>query len=482
MIHSRRRFLVGVGGAVVALPFLEGLAPRRARADDLSPSFALFYRRGNGVQQAMFARVENAEPERWWPQIPYGPIDSSTLAGLSECALSPLSDYASRLTIVRGLRHPVGTQLGHREGWIQGLTGAGVKYPGDRPDAFACDPLGESLDNRIARELTSEATEPLYLGHGMHDNGGVSYLRERNSTGTQITRAAEDDLVAVYARLFPASVTQSLEAQRLLLLRRQSVNDFVREDIQRLKGDPRLSAADLARLDLHLTAIREVEQVLAPTIPSELRGEIATYQNQSDHDRDWWRGGTVAQAGDVMGKLAALAIACGKTRAVVINMGSPQDTTTYAQVEGASVADFHSISHRQRIDRDPTSNIADAQILHHRVDVFHVGLFRGILDQLKSRDMGDSTTLLDRGVCVHYSDLGSGQHEMTHLPYLYVGNAGGKLKTGLYENHEGAYVVNLLNTLGAAVGLKNADGRPLDDFNADNNGGLRGRLDSLVGA
>lgn len=44
--------------------------------------------------------------------------------------------------------------------------------------------------------------------------------------------------------------------------------------------------------------------------------------------------------------------------------------------------------------------------------------------------------------------------------------------------------VKLLNTIGAAVGCKNASGGPLDDLNADNNAvdgqPIKGRIDSLV--
>ena len=56
MAFNRRKFLLGVGGALVGLPFLEGLAAKTARAADAIPPYALFYRRGNGVQQALFDR------------------------------------------------------------------------------------------------------------------------------------------------------------------------------------------------------------------------------------------------------------------------------------------------------------------------------------------------------------------------------------------------------------------------------------------
>src|SRR5690349_18189866 len=161
MAFNRRTFLKGLGGALVALPFLEGLAPKTALAGDVVPPFAVFYRRGNGVQQGLYSSKVK-EVERWWPELPYGAITQTSLAGTTS-AINELAPYADKLAIVRGLRHPVGTQSGHREGYIQGLTGAGVRYPDGVPNVFICDPKGESLDNRIARELTPLSPYSLYL-------------------------------------------------------------------------------------------------------------------------------------------------------------------------------------------------------------------------------------------------------------------------------------------------------------------------------
>jgi hypothetical protein len=479
MVSSRRRFLLGVGGAVVGLPIFEGLMSKVARADNTVPPFALFYRRGNGVQQALFNRNPTAEPERWWPLCPYGSITQAQLAAEASSAIGlELASYASKLAIVRGLRHPVGTQNGHREGAIQGLTGAGVRYPTGEPDVFNCDPMGESLDNRIARELTPATPDSLYFSVGAHDLGGVSFLSTTDAQGKQLTRAGEENLLALYNRIFLPASTDPTAAQ-LLMSQRKSVNDLVRDQLAALRSDPRLSKSDVERLQLHTDAIRDVEQTLAAVVPATLRGDVSTYQQSYDADADWSKGYTIAKFGAVVAKLAALAIASGATRSLLISVGEPQDVITYRDVPGANV-DFHSISHRQSVDDDPTTNIAGAQLLHHAIDRFHLSLFRALLDGLSSYPTADGATLLDKGVALHYSDIGSGQHEITQLPYLYVGGAGGALQTGIYRNEDGMELVKLLNTIGAAVGCKNASGGLLDDFNADNNGNLTGRIASLL--
>lgn len=483
MAFGRRRFLLGALGAAVGLPFLEGLAPRAARADDAPLPFALFYRRGNGVQQALFNQNPTAEPERWWPALPFGAFSQGQLAACTTSAIAlELASYASRLTIVRGLRHPVGTQNGHREGFIQGLTGAGVSYPTGQPDPFDCHPLGESLDNRIARELTPASPSSMFVSIGGQDVGGVSFLATKDAQGRQMTRAGDENLYALYQRIFlPAAQGASdATAKQLLVARRKSVNDLVRDQLVRLRSDPRLSKSDLERLQSHTDAIRDVEQALTCAVPATLKGEASAYQQDYEDDADWSKGHMVAKFGAIVAKIASLAIACGATRSLLINVGVPQDVLVYHDVAGAEENEFHAISHRQSVDGDPQTSIANAQLLHHAIDRFHLQLFRSVLDGLSSYTYGDGTTLLDKGVCVHYSDIGSGQHEITQLPYLYVGGAGGALATGRFVNANGTEVVKLLNTIGAAVGCRTSSGAPLDDFNAESNGGITGRLGALV--
>lgn len=469
MAFSRRKFLLGLGGAVVGLPFFEGLAPKVARAAADVPPYALFYRRGNGVQQAIFDRnsypssmfwtqQQPQEPERWWPMqnastpYPFGAL--TTFGPIS--ALNEIEAYVSKTTLVRGLRHPYGTENGHPEGAAQGLTGAGVLYPADQPSFQNATPLGESLDNLIARQLTPAHPESMYMGVKAANAGGVSWLKQ----GATVTpRAAEENLMNIYTDIFlPYSVPDA--ARELLVNQRKSVNDLIRSDLTSLKNDPRLSKADKDRLALHLNAVRETEVALAAcVVPGTLQGEVQSYDQNS-----------ISAKVNVIGKLAALAISCGIRRSVLVNIGVPQDIIQYTEVAGAGAYEFHAISHRQAAENDPTP-VAAAQMLHHNIDRYHLQRFKSILDLLSQYTYdGGATTLVDKGVNVHFSDLGSGQHIVTQLPYLYVGGANDKLVTGQYINEDKQYLVKFLNTIGAAVGCKNSAGNgPLDDFNADNN-------------
>jgi Protein of unknown function (DUF1552) len=484
MAFNRRRFLMGIGGAIVGLPFLEGFSVRSAHAAAI-PSYALFHRKGNGVQQAYgknpniqpnpYANNPARETERWWPTT-FGPgaMNSAMLSAATTSAMSELGTYGSKMTIVRGLYHPYGTEVGHSEGYAQGLTGAGIKGPdlGKRS-------MGESLDGRIARELTPTSPDPLFMTTGRPENVSPSYraLRDIDPEVT-VRRQGDNDLVGIFNRLFLPGLSDT-QARELLQNQRKSVNDLVREDFALLLSDSRLSKSDKDRLDLHLSSIRDLEQVLQCSIPGSLQSDVANYQAVFATDNSGQAGNSIAQFGTTSAKLAVLAIACGASRSVLINLGNPQDDTTYRQVPGAEIDDFHNLSHRFKND-DAANPIGGAELLHHRIDRFHLQQFKKILDGLSAYAFADGSTLLDKGVCVHYSDLGTGYHNITQLPYLYAGGVDGALKTGQYIDVVSEPLVKFLNTIGAAVGLKNGSGAPLDDFNASNNGGKTGRLSALI--
>ena len=476
MAFSRRKFLLGIGGAAVGLPFFEGLAPKSARADaPVVPPYALFYRRGNGVQQAIYTRntypdahgpdgywyqQDQPEPERWWPVMadgmtayPFGPL--TTLGPVS--AMGVLESYKAQMTLVKGLRHAYGTENGHPEAAVQGLTGAGVKYQNDVPAINNCVPLGESLDNRIATELSAgKQTSSLYMGFKTQGDSTVSW---KKTGGSVVGLAAIDNLQTIYDNLF-FPFTQSVDTRALLANERMSVNDLVRDDITRLMNDPRMSSADKDRLNAHLQVIRDTEVAKAACTLGNISDQLAAMDPSM-----------IVSTVDVMGRLAALAISCGVSQSIVMNIGIPQDILLYSEVSAViGQYPFHAISHRQTADVDGSPALASAAMYHHQIDVFHLQRFKSVLDVLSTYTYPDGTTLVDKGVNVHYADMGAGQHTYSLLPYFYVGGVAGKLVTGQYINADKEYLVKFLNTIGGAVGVQNsAKTGPLDDFNSDNN-------------
>ena len=81
-LPSRRRFLAGVGGAVVGLPFLEALAPKAARGQS-----TVIKRFGS------FLCCNGVNMDRWFPNGQYGALTEAHLTG----SVKYLFDYVRRM-------------------------------------------------------------------------------------------------------------------------------------------------------------------------------------------------------------------------------------------------------------------------------------------------------------------------------------------------------------------------------------------------
>jgi Protein of unknown function (DUF1552) len=461
---GRRFFLHGAAGAVVGLPLLESFLPKRVQAADLVQPYAIFMRQANGVQQA---GVGN-EPERFWPSK-LGALTSASMMADGDRATSVLAAHAAKLLIVRGteMKQITDAGCGHSQGGLLCLTAS--KANGKNVEKALA--TGESLDNRIARDLQSAGTEPLTLRAGMR-SGYLDDVLSYRKGGDR--RVAESQPYNAYKALFGLGTSSPTAAggdngQQKLADRRKSVNDLIRAEMKRLLSNAKLSKADRDRLQQHQDAIRDLEVDMASAAACSLLGndvldpmsKITKSQAESD-------AGVMSTAA-MQFKVIALAVACGKVRAATLQIGNGNDQTQYT-IKGTKYERFHHISHRINSDGAQGSAIANADVKHHEVDKLFAGLFNGLLDELSARST-PSGNLLDEGVAIWLNDLSNGPaHSTRNMPYVCAGSAGGKLKQGQYvdagNQAANQYVTHnkFLNTIGAAVGVKNAAGGALDDF------------------
>lgn len=467
---NRRRFLLGVGGVTVALPFLESLhAPRRARAGPDRFRFAFFVRAGNGVAQQYFTwrdgrRVE-AEPEQFWPRT-LGPIDAATLRDANaDRATSELAAFASRMSLVRGVNRPFDTpSCGHSDSIVQLLTSSRI-VSGDGNAAMA---LGRSIDWKIAEQLNPPGREPMTLMAGPRS----AYIREGLSwRGPRERTPAERSPLNQYMRMMGISSAPP-EIQARIVRRQNSVNDLVREELRALLSRRDLGALDRRRLNQHLEAIRDTEiSVLSCESSDPAWLGRLTIDNVESNDA---RVEVARRHMDVM----ALAAACQYTHVATLQVGEGNDQTQY-EIDGTRLPRFHWISHRIYSDGSMGEPIPDAVTLHHRIDRLQLSLFRHLLERLDAIESPYGGSLLDDGVCVWVNDLSNGPpHGGENVPWILVGGAGGRLRTGQYVDAGGVRYNRMLNTIGAAVGCTNDSGEPLDDFGDPSL--ARGRIDALV--
>lgn len=452
MKTHRRTILKGLGGLTLALPFLEGLrSGGTARAGEpLVEPFAIFLRQANGCASAQDTEV-GAEPERFWPSA-QGELTPETLAGR---ALEELVDHRSRLLAVGVNAENFDYGDGHARGAFQGLTAQGPVVAGAGGDAEA---NGESIDHRIGRELNPDGRDSLFLYAGRNSGwlGGacISYRGPGNR------RAPLHDPMTAYQTIMGVDGEMISEQ---LIQRRKSVNDLVREQMDALLANPRLSSADLQRLELHRAAIRDLEDTLACNLTADQ--EAALEGASAGYDSD--DGEQVLAALRAHMDVAVLAVACGYTRSVAIQLGNGNDGTTRFRDPdtGEMMENYHFISHRRLSHDSSGAIIPNSDLLHHKIDRHFAQAFKYLLDRLLEVQL-PTGTLLDAGVAVWLNDQSQGpSHSSQNLPYILAGSAGGYFRTGQYvRTEEDSTHCRLLNMIGTAAGLRSASGGDLNDF------------------
>lgn len=441
----RRHFLRGLGGVAIALPFVEAFQPKRAHAENGGyPPYAIFMRQANGC-----AQLTNDEPERFWP-YQLGPLTIADLSSQTDRALSVLSAYADKMIALKGINFDFpGNGCGHSGGGNQCLTAAQVSVTPSGNESLA---EGESIDNFIARKLHPAGVEPLTLYAGKMSG----YINEVMSyRGPQQLRAAERNPYNAYMDLFGLS-SLTPEALQRLRDQRKSVNDLVRAEMQGLLGRTDLSASDRERLDLHFTAIRDLEVTMSCELPAtDIQAMDAIQGGLGDSNN-------IITIAKMQMDIIALACACGAVRTATLQIGDGNDSTQY-MINGQQQYSYHWISHRIQGDGDTGAAIANADVLHHEIDKIHADMFLHLLDRLSQYSLGNGS-LLDSGVSVWLNDLSNKYHSYTDVPYIMFGSCNDYLRSGQFVDVGGVTNNKLFNTIANAVGCTKDNGDPVDDF------------------
>ncbi len=444
---NRRRFLLGVGGAMVSLPFLESVRFGARAGASTSPVFSVFVRQGNGCQQALASR---GEPERFWPRD-LGAIDSQILGvDNADRALSELAAYADKLLMVRGTRFAFpGNGCGHTGGLNQCLTAARVV--GDGVNSLAD---GESIDYFLAKRVNPDGKDPLtlmscpqqaYIAHGL------SYA------GPQQLRGAVNNPFAAYQDIMGLGGA-SQEVLEQIAAKRTSVNDLVRDEMQDLMAKPYLSTGDRQRLNTHFEAIRDIEVNMSCELGGDRVSEMEAIAGAVEDN-----GNRVAVA-EMMMDLIALAFSCDVNRVATLQIGTGNDGTRY-YVDGVLQNTFHRISHRIDGDGSEGDPIPNADLLHHGIDRIFGRMFAYLLDKLSQYTGPTGAPLIDDCMALWTNDLSNGPpHSYNNVPQIIAGGAGGFLRQGVYVDAGDVTHNKFLNTLISAAGVTNDQGDYYDSF------------------
>jgi hypothetical protein len=468
---NRRMVLRGAGGLMLGLPVLETFMPRKAAAQSATRSpFVLIVVGDNGVVQAGVTLSGGGEPEKFWPTATGALTKDKMLADKATRSTGELSDYADRLLIVRGINLPYSSNgCSHSAADAQILTAAKIT-----PGSTNCKAMGISADTAIAKAKNPPGRDPLVLHAGMFSPGGtgfdipgyVSYITPQQA------RVYIDSPYKAYQQIIGAvgngtTVTSAdAQAQMLRASRSKSINDLLRPQLQALLARPDLSSGDHARLDQHLTAIRDIEVKISTTTYTLPDADVMTMKTIDPKPYDQTTRDTAVK---LFMELMAFSAAADYSRVAVLKIGDRIDDHVYTY-NGQS-AKFHDVSHRQ---------VANAVDFHHYIDRMMLNYYKYLLDTVSQYNT-PTGPLFDQGVTIYTNQCATGAHSFSNIPWIQAGTANGYFKKGQYVvvgngqqpggSQDGkagdasvSGVNKVLNTLLTGAGVTKTGGAPTDDF------------------
>jgi len=412
---ERRKFLRSVGAAAFAAPFLPDLL--------LSTTSALAAPRA--PRRLIILCTAMGTIPKWWQPAAPGPLQ--TLAPL----LAPLQPFVRELNqfwvesgVHRGGGHPAWSRL------LTGLALGGPKEAGPG--------RGASLDQFLGTRIGAETRFPvLSFGAGLNYSDTPTFCRLMHAEGNT-PLSAEGDPAKMFARLHGAAAAGGvpLKAGEDPAASR-SMFDVLTKELTAVRA--RLGAEERQKLELHLTALRDVEkQVLALEGQSCPTATLVPVPKISDKISD-------SQAPEVMKaqvELIANALACNLTRVVSFQLGQEGNGSMRFPFLGHTGV-MHSYSHEsQHYERGAAM---------WNIHLWYAEQFAHLVGKLQSVREGDGT-LLDNTLVVWLTTMSDGRLHDGKTPVITAGRAGGAVRTGQFFSAK-RYTADLLATIANIMGV-----------------------------
>lgn len=433
----RRRFLRGLG-ACLALPFLDSLMPRGAKAGpDTNTQRLLYYYVPNGFDAGEVEEGMNVPPAAWTDI-------KTTLAGgaLSTHAtlprfLKPLSSFSKKLLIVSGLDNAPGN---HDKNKDEDSNGAHFQQTASFLTCKHVDKApfsaGQSIDQVVAKSFGYK-TPHRSLQLGLHPGDANSacgsgwpcaYLGFISWADATTPLAQLNDPYEVFTTLFATNggAVSKAEFERRRA-RKLKVLDVVKEDAKSLLM--KLGANDRHKLDQYLTAVNEAED------KANAMATPASCDEYTLNSADW----TYPEKLDLMADLMALAFKCDLTRVITFMRhaggSSFGDAYDWVEHEGkALTAPKHHYSHWQSPNQDEPGSLAE-KVQGYRakveaINTWELERFAYLLAKLDEFEEPNGKTVLENSIVMFGSELGDPNlHLANDLPIVIAGSGGGVLVT-----------------------------------------------------
>jgi hypothetical protein len=430
---TRRALLRGAGGVAVGLPLLDIMSPARpaAAAGTAPPKRLITFFSPDGTIYPAWAPTAGATP------------DAFTLSRV----LAPLAANQPHIVVLDGINNVAATQGpgdDHMRGMGAMLTGIEL-LPGTTMGG-AGDPAGLaggiSVDQAIANQIGS-GTKFKSLELGVESSSSGTVWGYTSYSGANQPLPPDNNPASVFNRVFSQLGASSTDLQRVQAERR-SVLDAVIGDYRRL--GPRLGAADRAKLDNHLTNIRDLEARL--TAPGAAGAACA---KPAAPTGDYKMNDSFPAVGKLQTDLLVMAMACDLTRVGTLQWEQSVGDVRFTWVDPTITRGHHDMSH------DGDDN-ADTQEKLTKINVWYAQQLNYLIEALKAVPEG-SGTMLDNTLVLWCNELAKGNaHSHNPMPFVLAGHAGGALSAGRYLKFNKVPHNNLL------VSIMNLMGVPATTF------------------
>lgn len=400
---TKRKFLRGIG-TVVALPYLEGIAPVLAQSKKVEKPLrmaCLFV--PNGINMA-----------HWTPGSEGQLLDLPSTLG----TLEPIK---KKFSIFTGLAQRNAFALGDGPGDHARSSAAWLTGMHPRKTSGADISAGISADQLAAQYIGSKTRFPsLELGcergalAGDCDSGySCAYSNSISWKGPSTPVAKETNPRLVFERLFGSGHEGEDAESRMRRQRyKSSILDFVLGEAEALNG--RLGKRDQQKLDEYLTAVREVEVRLQRVEREALKSNNPNLIAPKSAPKE------LAEHIRLMGDMMILAFQADLTRICTFmfaNEGSNRSYRSIGVPEG-----HHDISHH--------GNAEDKLAKKAQIDAYHLEQLAYILRRMNEIQDVDGT-LLDNSMILYGGGISDGnKHNHDDLPILFAGGAGGAFRQG----------------------------------------------------
>ncbi len=437
----RRTVLRGAGGIAISLPFLEAMLPRMASAAPAVKRFVFFYF-SNGVN-----------PTVWHPTAAPGPI------GTLPETLSPLEPLKDKLVILSGVNMQSARENpgnGHNVGMTNILTGRKFLFETNTEFGAKGWGAGITIDQEIASRIGAGTPYgSLQFGVQTLRSYGANAYSYISYSGPSKPIPCEDSPQKMFTKLFTTIGSGSGDAQARLD-KRKSVLDFVAEDFRQVNA--KVGAGDKAKLDAHLTALRDIESRLSFVGQAGPACTKPVLTFPRDHNTS----SAFPAVGKLQMDMLAMAFACDLTRVATLQWSSGQSGTTHSWA-GVNEA-HHGLSHKTD---------AASVILLQKVQQWYMTQLAYLGGAMALKD-SNGASVLDNSVVLASSEIGVGPtHTFLNMPYVMLGGAGGAIKTNRFLKYTNATHNDLF------VSIMNAMGIPATSFGDPKYS--RGPLAGLVG-